>query len=949
VVILSEAQIVPRMVDVNALHRPFEDDAGKLITRAVAALKAEKNTNFATLDVGRTYTVLCTGEDPSKQTLDRCNGFLASSLEKACSGDKTPIILAMGMSAVKALGIKAKKLKDVQSRVLPGVVYNGRSYNVVVTISSKQLVAMAGFYNTFFTDLRRAFEIADTGVLPTSISLEELTKDYLLPMTVEDARKACEIILAYTENGVPPDEWSISTDTETNTKFPHRNTLKVLCVSFAWADGKACAIPLWHPETPYDPQLVVPYIRQVVESAKPKILHHLKFDNKVFMKLGWSLNHIKWDSMLGEHLNEEDKKGLYGLKEITRTEFPAFASYADILHEMLTKEEGDSQLDNIRKKRKKEAEADGQALGTATEPKKKKLTKAQQKNQDGGFEKIPLPLLMLYAAVDTDMTRRIAVRQVRRAIAEDKKIYEKRLLLSRDRTRRFPVPALCKTPNPVRHLMETASIPLAKELSKMEYQGIRVDRTYLSKLKEDLGTVIANAQNELFTMAGKTPETLNLNAPAAVANTLFSEGFIHPETGVRTYYPPVSFTNKGQMQTTEKVLKFLVAKYECPFSAKKLIYSKAFKAKNTFCQNVWDLSELDGFLHTNYNQHGTATYRLSSNDENMQNIPKELAGYLIKKVFIPDDDTFAFVNADAKGAEVRIFTAYSRDAALIESLNSGQDTHCFIASKIVGLVRMEPGAKQHLESMGLNDEYPLTYEDFAAANEGRIEDKTYAKMLKKFRTAVKRVVFGILYGAGAGKIAETIGISLEQARTLINLLFSIFPSIPRYMDQTKWELDQMGFVETYFGRRRRFNVKGATGYLKSRAQRQGINFKVQCTSSDIVLSRLVECISTLERDLHGRMLLTVHDSLGFQLPKKYLSQLPDFVKYYLEKRTAETCPWLPVVFRWDYEVGDNYGELMPYDAYMKGLKEKESISETEQAYSEEEIRTELAAIDDHTT
>lgn len=943
VVIISESQSIPRMVDVNSLHRPFEDDAGRLLTKAIAAVKAEKNTNFAELAVGRTYAVLCSGEDPNKKTADRCSGFLSTSLETACRGDKTPTILAMGLTAVKALGIKAQSLKAVQSRVLPGVMYNNRLYNVVVTISAKQLAAMAGFYNTFYTDLRRAFEIADTQVLPTAVSIEELTKDYLFPLTVEDVRKTCELVLAYTENGVPPDEWSIAFDTETNTKFPHRDSLRVLCVSFAWADGKACAIPLWHPETPYDPELAVPYVRQLVESLKPKILHHLKFDNKVCTKLGWSLNHIKWDSMLGEHLNEEDKKGLYGLKEITRSEFPGFAHYADVLHAMLTKEEGDTQLDNIRKKRKKAADADVAALNTS--PKKKKLTRVQKRNQDGGFEKIHLMELLRYAAIDTDMTRRIAVRQVRKAIAEDQRIHARRAFMSRDRMRRYPVPHLCTTPNPIRHLMESTAIPLAKELGKMEYRGIRVDRPYLRQLQSDLETVVVTAENALYEISGKTPETLKLNSPASVAKVLFSDGFIHPGTGERTFYPPVSFTNKGQMQTTEKVLNYLTARYECPFSAKKLIYSKAFKAKNTFCQNVWDLSELDGYLHTNYNQHGTATYRLSSNDENMQNVPAILAGKNIKKSFIPDDDSYAFVNADAKSAEVRILTAYSPDEALIRSLREGLDTHCFIASKVVMLVRTGGDAKARLESMNLDDDRPLTYTDFAAAHADKITDRAYAKMLKKFRTAVKRVVFGVLYGAGPRKIAETIGISYQQARMLIDLIYSLFPSIPQYMEKTKWELDQLGFVETYFGRRRRFNVKGATGYIKSRAQRQGINFKIQCTSSDIVLARLVECTPVLERDLRGRMLLTVHDSLGFQIPKKYLSQLPDFIKYHLETRSAETCPWLPVAFEWDFEVGENYGELIPYDAYMEGLREREAMSEVDQAYTEEDVRTELANVD----
>jgi DNA polymerase-1 len=388
-------------------------------------------------------------------------------------------------------------------------------------------------------------------------------------------------------------------------------------------------------------------------------------------------------------------------------------------------------------------------------------------------------------------------------------------------------------------------------------------------------------------------------------------------------------------------MQFLVAKYSCPFASKKLIYAKAFKAKNTFCKNVDELSALDGFLHTNYNQHGTSTGRLSGSDENMQNIPKKLAGVNIKKVFVTDDDTYLFVNADAKGAEVRILTAYCQDTALIASLNDGQDTHCFIASKIIELVRQSPNDTAVLASMNLDNAYPLTYEDFSKRDKLKESNKKYGEMLDKFRTAVKRVVFGILYGAGPTKIAETIGISFEQAKELIDMLFKMFPSIKTYMAQTRWELRTFGFVETFFGRRRRFSVEGAPPYLMGKAERQTVNFKIQSTSSDIVMGRLVAMEKPLE-DLGGRILLTVHDSIGFQIPKKYARQLPDFIYTYLEKGAAKQHPWLPVAFKWDYEVGPSYGELRSLETYLANAPITEYSNDAAEAYTEEEVRTELA-------
>jgi DNA polymerase-1 len=216
-------------------------------------------------------------------------------------------------------------------------------------------------------------------------------------------------------------------------------------------------------------------------------------------------------------------------------------------------------------------------------------------------------------------------------------------------------------------------------------------------------------------------------------------------------------------------------------------------------------------------------------------------------------------------------------------------------------------------------------------------------MLDKFRTAVKRVVFGILYGAGPNKIAETIGITLQQAQTLIDMLFTMFPAIKTYMAQTRWELQQFGFVETFFGRRRRFNVVGAPKYLIGRAERQTVNFKIQSTSSDIVMGRLVALEEPL-KDLRGRLLLTVHDSIGFEIHKKYASQLPDFIYTHLEKGAADQHPWLPVAFKWDYEVGPSYGELKSLDAYLANVAIKEYSNDAAEAYTEEEVRTALAEV-----
>jgi hypothetical protein len=172
---------------------------------------------------------------------------------------KQPVLLVMGMTALRALEIKAAKLKDMQGRLLPQQVVGNmltgeRRFDTVVTISTKQLVAMPGVYTTFLADLKRAADAARTGGFNSVPALDALTQNYKIPRTVEEVKAICREIIDYTEGNVAPENWPISVDTETNTKFPHRDKLRVLAVSFAWAEGKATAIPLWHPAVSTTPK-----------------------------------------------------------------------------------------------------------------------------------------------------------------------------------------------------------------------------------------------------------------------------------------------------------------------------------------------------------------------------------------------------------------------------------------------------------------------------------------------------------------------------------------------------------------------------------------------------------------------------------------------------------------------------------------------------------------------
>lgn len=301
----------------------------------------------------------------------------------------------------------------------------------------------------------------------------------------------------------------------------------------------------------------------------------------------------------------------------------------------------------------------------------------------------------------------------------------------------------------------------------------------------------------------------------------------------------------------------------------------------------------------------------NSSSPNQQNVPSKLAGWSLKKLFVADSDEFVVVNWDWKGAEVRVFTVYASDPALIKALNDGLDMHSFFASRV----------------------YKKPYEDYQnRASKELIPDDAYRAVLDRERQQIKRVVFGILYGAGPVTIAEQCGCSLDEAKEVIALLFSMFPSIKEYLDNTRLEVERYQAVETVFGRRRRFPLAGSSRHA-ARAVRQAGNFRIQSTSSDIVIGQLCEIMEMTLSDrtwpewgihepLHKlgvKIFLTVHDSIVFQWPKKHLHALLPWITYYGETRVKEKYPWLPVPFAGDVEVGDSYGEVMAIPKYLAKL------------------------------
>lgn len=873
-----------------------------------------------------TYAVQCCADKIgiNKPTLERCSLYLHAAIRSR----RPKIILTCGANALKAVGIKAQKFNEVRGRVLTTVI-SGESYTVLPTFSTDAILAKAGIYNLFRSDIIRALKIAaGADTQTTTISFEALTKNYTIPKTIEDVKRICDEIVSYSGQGGNPQTWSIAVDTETNTLRPYRDDAKILCISFAWDDGKATAIPISHEDAPWTEEEVLPYIKAVLECPKPKVFHNAKYDIQMIEESGkLTVNNLRWDTMIGEHYLNENQQGAYSLKVLGRTFFPEFTGYADKIHDTVAAdktglEDEKKELGGVKKKSAAKGLEEVPLFESKASEVKKYLKgdkKAKKRLNDEGYERVPYDELLVYAAIDTDLTRRLVKHQFKRISDEG-----------------------CSK---VKTLMQNLSIPASRALGKMEYGGFRIDKDYLEYLYEDkLKKAVEETEREIRAhwSGSNIHKEFAINSPADIGYVLYSKGALIDVNGDpddvrnrKTYLLPhiVKLNEKsGQWKTDKATLRSIYEQTGCRFAEAVLDYRAAFKARNTFLAEMREMIKIDGKLHTTYNLHGTSTGRLSSNGPNMQNIPGYLAGVNIKKIFIPDDpENQVFVNVDYKGAELRVFCAYSKDKKLIDAINAGMDPHSLVAERVYNIPYID----------FIDD----TDVDIRSGQRGRNnhikdEDPKRHKQLKLLRTNIKRVVFGILYGAGPRKIAMIIGITEEEAKRIITFVNELFPSVPEYVAATKNHIERYGFVETMEGRRRRFPLATTSSFFKSQGYRQGLNMRIQAQNSDIVLGRLVE-MSEAVRELEGRLLVTVHDSIGFQVSKKYTNQLSDFLDYYCVKRVGELYPWLPVEFKCDIEVGRSYGETIKLVDYLKEQDKIKTKEEQQEQVFEEEVFTEL--------
>lgn len=405
-------------------------------------------------------------------------------------------------------------------------------------------------------------------------------------------------------------------------------------------------------------------------------------------------------------------------------------------------------------------------------------------------------------------------------------------------------------------ILQTIEIPLARVLADMEYTGVTVDVDYLKALTNELNTKLTDLEMKIFQIAG---ESFNLNSPKQVGQILFEK--LELKTPKKR--------GKAKNSTSAEVLAALAEEHE--IARLILDYRKYAKLKSTYTDALPELiDKKDNRIHTTFNQTITTTGRLSSSNPNLQNIPiRTEEGNKIRQAFVPKDkDNYLIMSADYSQIELRLLAHVSGDVNLINAFTSGIDVHTLTASKVF--------------------EVPID------------------EVTKEMRYKAKAVNFGIVYGQSKYGLAKALGITAAEAETFIDKYFLTYPRIKDYMNNMVALVEEQGYVETIFGRKRylQSEISNSNAMIREFAKRAAINHPMQGSASDLIKLAMIDFSNKLKKNnCKSKMILQVHDELVVEVEKSELDKVKGIVLEAMEQGQPLSVPLLV-----DINVGTSWKE-----------------------------------------
>jgi DNA polymerase-1 len=399
--------------------------------------------------------------------------------------------------------------------------------------------------------------------------------------------------------------------------------------------------------------------------------------------------------------------------------------------------------------------------------------------------------------------------------------------------------------------------PLVQVLKDLEFEGVKIDVDFLKDYSIELDKEARAAEELVYQQAGVR---FNLSSPKQLGDVLFEKLKLDGKA---------KKTKTGQYATGEDVL--IKLSHLHPVPANVLIFRELSKLKSTYVDALPLLiNPRTGRVHTTYGSAVAVTGRLASNNPNLQNIPiRSDRGKEIRKAFIPGDKNRVLLSADYSQIELRIVASISGDPNMCEAFRLNKDIHTATAAKVYGI-----------------DE---------------------ADVSKEMRYKAKSVNFGIIYGQGAFGLADNLGISRGEAKTIIDNYKKEFSGITKYMEDTINFARDKGYVQTLMGRKRWLkDINSANFTVRGFAERNAINSPIQGTAADMIKMAMVKVQAAIQKEgLRSRMILQVHDELVFDAYRDEADTLRALVLENMQ--SAMTLPnGVPVVA--EAGIGENWLE-----------------------------------------
>jgi DNA polymerase-1 len=395
--------------------------------------------------------------------------------------------------------------------------------------------------------------------------------------------------------------------------------------------------------------------------------------------------------------------------------------------------------------------------------------------------------------------------------------------------------------DPLRNVLNTIEMPLVSILANMERHGVLIDATQLAQQGTRLHLQIQALEEEAYQLAGRT---FNLNSPKQLLDVLYHE----------QHLPILARTPKGQPSTGESVLQELAALYRLP--AVILEYRSLSKLVSTYIDALPKHMDVHTQrVHTSYNQAVTATGRLSSSDPNLQNIPiRHPEGRLIRRAFIAPPGT-RLLTADYSQIELRIMAHLSQDPQLQLAFANGWDIHSATASELFSIALSEVSTEQ--------------------------------------RRRAKAVNFGLIYGMSAFGLAKQLGIERHDAQHYMNRYFERYPGVQAFMEQTRQQAHDQGYVETIFGRRLYVpEINAHNAIRRKAAERMAINAPLQGSAADLIKKAMINVATWLntKENPPACMIMQVHDELVFEVQIDAMESVQQTIRKLMEHAITLSVP-----------------------------------------------------------